>query len=120
MGEVGVRVRLSALMFLEWFVWGVWSVTLSTYLGRTLGFSGIQIAMVYATGAIAGVASPFVVGLLADRFFATERLLATLHLLGAGLLWAASSLPRFGPLYGVLLAYSLLFMPTLALCISMG
>ncbi len=119
-GAEGARARLSALMFLEYFVWGSWTVTLATYVGRTLAFSGVEIGLLYTTGAIAAIVSPFFVGTLADRFFATERMLALLHLLGGGLLWAASSTTRFAPLYLVLLGYAILFMPTLALCISIS
>ena len=122
-GEVSAgstRLRLSAMMFLEYFIWGVWYVTLGTYLGRTLRMSGIQIGMVYTTSAIAAIVSPFFIGMVADRFFATERVLAVLQLTGAILLWTASWIHAFWPLYLVLLAYALVFMPTAALTNSMS
>ncbi len=115
-----VRLRLSAMMFLEYFVWGVWYVTLATYLGRSLRMSGIQIGMVYTTSAIAAIVSPFFIGMVADRFFAAERVLAVLQLVGGLLLWTASWLQHFWPLYLVLLAYALVFMPTAALTNSMS
>jgi nucleoside transporter len=115
-----LRVRLSAMMFFEYLVWGSWYVTLGTYLGRTLNFSGTEIGLVYGTPALAAMITPFFIGLIADRFFATEKILAILHLVGALLLLVLARLHQFHWFYPVLLSYTLCYMPTLALANSLS
>jgi nucleoside transporter len=117
---LSVRIKLSSLMFLQYFVWGAWSVTMGTWLGQTLGFSGEQIGLAAGTTALAAMISPFFVGMIADRFLATEKILAALHLVGGLILLFASTMSAFRPFYAVLLGYALCYMPTLALSNSLS
>ena len=115
-----VRAKLSAMMFLQYFVWGAWYVTMGTWLGETLHFSGEQIGLAAGTTALAAMISPFFVGMVADRFLATERMLAALHVIGGIVLFFAATQTTFGGFYGVLLVYTLCYMPTLALSNSLS
>jgi nucleoside transporter len=117
---ISMRVRLSVMLFLEYFIWGAWYVTLGTWLAQSLHFSGEQIGLAAGTTALGGIVSPFLVGFVADRLAATQRLLALLHAVGAVLLYVASRQTDFVGLYWLVLAYCLFFMPTLALTNSLA
>src|SRR5260221_13379583 len=103
------------MMFLEDFIWGAWYVTLGTWLGQQLHFSGQQIALAAGTTAHGAMLSPFLVGLMADELFANQKLLAALHGIGGVLLWFTSTQSSFGTIYFILLIYALCYMPTMAL-----
>lgn len=106
-------------MFLNYVVWGAWYVTIGTYLTATLKFSGTQAGAVFGTTALACMISPFFVGLIADRFFSTERVLFTLHLIGAVLLFLVTQVTSFSAVYTLMLLYCLCYFPTLALTNSL-
>jgi nucleoside transporter len=110
-----VRGRLSAMMFLQFFVWGAWFVTMGTYLLQGLKFTGTQTAQAYSTMPWGAIVAPFLVGMIADRFFAAEKVLAVMHLVGAVLLYYVSTLTSPGAFFWVLLLYALCYNPTLAL-----
>lgn len=111
--------RLWLMVFLQYGIWGLWYVTMGTYLTRTLAFSGGQVGLAYGTPAIGAMISPFLVGLIADRFFAAERILAVLHFAGAGLLYFVSTTTTFPLFYAGLMAHTICFMATLALTNSL-
>jgi len=115
-----MKWRLRVMMLFEFAIWGAWYVTVGTWLGQTLHFSGKEIGAVAGTTAIGAMISPLFVGLLADRLFDTRRVLAILHIIGAVLLVVAAQQSSFATVYGALLAYSLCYMPTLALTTSLA
>ncbi|WP_313642448.1 nucleoside permease [Stenotrophomonas sp.] len=113
--------RLGAMMFLQFFIWGAWFVTLGTYLVQgPLQASASQVATAFLSQSIGAIVAPFLVGLIADRYFAAQRILAVLHLAGALLMWMASTASNFSMFSACIMAYMLLFMPTLALANSVA
>jgi len=115
-----VRLQLSLMMFLEYFVWCAWYVTMSTYMSVHLKANGVQIGSAYSALAIATMISPFFVGMIADRFFAAEKLMGVLHLVGGVVLFLTPQIANTLVFYWVILLYSLLYMPTIALSNSVA
>lgn len=107
-------------MFLQYFVWGAWYVTMGTYLFKTLSADAIQIGSSYANLSIAAIISPFFVGLIADRFFSAQKVLGILHLLGAATLYYTSTVLEFNNFWWLILLYTLLYMPTISLSNSVS
>ncbi len=115
-----IRTQLSVMMFLEFFVWGSWYVTMGIYLPNTLGSDGGEIAMAYSTQSYGAILAPFVIGLIADRYFNAERILGVLHLLGAVLMYLLYQATDFTVFFPYLLAYMIMYMSTLALVNSVS
>jgi nucleoside transporter len=116
----GIKLRLSAMMFLEFFIWGGWFVTMGSFMAANLAASGAQTGMAYSTQSWGAIIAPFIIGLIADRYFNAERLLGVIHLVGAVLLYLLSQANSFAAFYPYLLAYMILFMSTLALVNSIS
>ncbi|GJM36437.1 MAG: nucleoside permease [Saprospiraceae bacterium] len=115
-----LKARLWIMFFLQFFIWGSWYVTLGTYLLKTLEFSGREVGLVYGSTAIAATITPFFLGVIADRFFAAEKLLSLLHLAGGLVLILASQMTSFLWFYPTLILYTLLYMPTFALSTALS
>ena len=118
--SAATRLKLSSMMFLEFFIWGAWFVTMGTFLAKNLSASGSQISLAYLTQSLGAIAAPFIIGLLADQFFSAQKVLGILHLAGAAMLFLASMMSTFGAFFPVILAYMILYMPTLALVNSVS
>ncbi|MEZ5038866.1 MAG: nucleoside permease [Saprospiraceae bacterium] len=112
--KINTRIQLSIMMFLQFFIWGCWYVTMGTYFG-TLGFQGSDVGNAYSTISLGAIFAPLFVGMIADRFFNAEKVLGALHLIGAGLLYWISTITSPSGVYWGLLLYSLCYMPTLAI-----
>lgn len=111
---INTRVQLSIMMFLQFFIWGCWYVTMGTYFGE-IGFQGTDVGNAYSTISLGAIFAPLFVGMIADRFFNAEKVLGALHLIGAGLLYWISTISTPSGVYWALLLYALCYMPTLAI-----
>ena len=107
--------QLMAMMFLQYYVWGSWYVSMGPYMAQTLHFSGGQIGLAYSTTGIAAIIAPLFMGMIADRFFSAQKVLGTLHLLGGLFLWRLSKAEHFPLYFAMLMAHTLCYMPTIAL-----
>ena len=115
-----INFQLSVMMFLQFFVWGTWFVTMGTYLGTELNTDADSIGVAYMTQAWGAIIAPFIIGLIADRYFAAQKVLGLSHLVGAALLYMASTSSNFGAFYPFLFVYMVIYMPTLALVNSVA
>jgi nucleoside transporter len=114
------RIKLSFMMFLEFFIWGSWFVTLGTFLGKNLSANGSESAAVFSTQSFGAIIAPFIIGLIADRFFNAEKILGFLHLVGALLMFQMYNATDFVGFYPYVFTYMIMFMPTLALVNSVS
>src|ERR1044071_10513525 len=115
-----IGARLSVMMFLQFFIWGCWFVTLGTFLAANFQASGAQTALAFSTQSWGAIIAPFVIGLIADRWFNAERILAALHLVGAMLMYQMFRAQDFAQFYPYVLGYMIAYMPTLALVNSIS
>ena len=118
--NTGITARLSVMMFLQFFIWGGWFVTLGTYMGNNISATDGQIAQAFSTQSWGAIIAPFIIGLIADRFFNAERILGVLHLVGAVLMYLMANAEDFSAFYPYVLGYMILYMPTLALVNSVA
>jgi len=114
------RIQLSAMMFLQFCVWGAWYGQLSKYLTNQLGATGDQVGLAYGAFSIAMVVAPFFIGMLADRYFAAQRVLGVLNLAGAAILFWITQITNPDVFFWVFLLYCLTFAPTIALTSSIA
>src|SRR5882762_550640 len=103
-----IRVKLSTMMFLEFFIWGSWLVTMGTYLANNLHATGVQNSGAYATQSWGAIIAPFIIGLIADRYFSAQKILGILHLLGAGLMYNVTTVGSFDNFYPGILGYMII------------
>jgi nucleoside transporter len=118
--KTSTYAQLSFMMFLEFFIWGAWFVTLGTFLGTNLKATGAQTGAAFSTQSFGAIIAPFIIGLIADRYFNAERILGVLHLLGASLMFLMYQSQDFNAFYPYVFAYMVCYMPTLALVNSVS
>jgi nucleoside transporter len=118
--KLTTRLQLSVMMFLEFFIWGAWFVTLGTFLINNLHATGAETSAVFSTQSWGAIIAPFIIGLIADRYFNAEKILGILHLVGAVLMYQMSTAADVSVFYPYVLGYMILFMPTLALVNSIS
>jgi len=118
--KIKTKFQLSLMMFLQFFIWGGWFVTLGTFLGNNLGASGAETGMAFSTQSWGAIIAPFFIGLIADRYFNAEKILGTLHLTGAALMYFMSQATSFEAFYPLVFGYMVAYMPTLALVNSVS
>lgn len=114
------KIQLSFMMFLEFFIWGVWFVTLGTFLGTNLQAKDTEISLAFSTQSFGAIIAPFIIGIIADRYFNAEKILGIIHILGGALMFWLYQTSDFSMFFPILLAYMILFMPTLALVNSIS
>ena len=108
------------MMFLQFFIWGGWFVTLGTFLGNDLNATGAETGMAFSTQSWGAIIAPFFIGLIADRYFNAEKILGVLHLIGAVIMYYMAQAESFNAFYPLVFAYMVAYMPTLALVNSVS
>ena len=114
------KIQLSLMMFLQFFIWGGWFVTLGTFLGNDLNATGAETGMAFSTQSWGAIIAPFFIGLIADRYFNAEKILGVLHLIGSVIMYYMAQAESFDAFYPLVFAYMVTYMPTLALVNSVS
>ncbi len=117
---MSVKLRLGIMMFLEYAIWGAWAPVLSAYLDSGLHFSGLQIGVIMSLLPVATIVAPMIGGQLADRYFPSQKVIAVLQLVGGAILILGATVQTYGAMIWIMLAYCLIFAPTLALTNSIA
>lgn len=117
---IKTKIQLSFMMFLEFFIWGAWFVTLGTFLGTNLQAKDSEISLAFSTQSFGAIIAPFIVGMIADRYFNAEKILGLIHITGGILMFWLYNTTEFTVFFPILLGYMILFMPTLALVNSIS
>ena len=115
-----IRIRLKAMMFLQYFIWGAWLITLGAYMIKTLDFTGADVGWIYSTKGLAAIIMPGLVGIIADKFIPANRLYGLCHLICAGALFYAATVTDVHVLFWVMRINAMAFMPTIALSNSVS
>ncbi|MES2794668.1 MAG: MFS transporter [Bacteroidota bacterium] len=118
--KLNLRIQLSLMMFLQFFIWGAWYGQMSKYLFTSLGASGTQVGNAYSAFSIAMIIAPFFIGMIADRYFAAQKVLGVLNILGAVILFFLIQEKSADHFFWWILAYCLTFAPTIALGTSIS
>lgn len=118
--SLGLNVRLSLMMFLQYAIWGAWLPLLFAFLSGYRGFTGTQIGVMFSVGAVGALVAPFIAGQIADRYFNTEKFLGLSHIVGGVLVWFLAYVESFWGFLAFSLAYSLVYSPTLSLTNSLA
>ncbi|MFK5956989.1 MAG: MFS transporter [Planctomycetota bacterium] len=113
--DSGLRTRLSIMMFLQYAIWGAWLPFLWSFLSDYRGMNGDEIGYMFAAGAVGAIVGPFLAGQMADRWFATEKMLALSHLIGAALVWQLANVETFNGFLIISLFFGMVYAPTLPL-----
>src|SRR5437764_6770305 len=113
--KMTTRLQLSLMMFIEFFIWGAWFVTMATFLKFNLKATDPQQGFSYTSQSFGAIIAPFIIGFIADRYFAAQKILGVLHLIGAAILWYLSTVASFDTFFPFIIAYMVVYMPTIAL-----
>jgi nucleoside transporter len=113
--KLSTRLQLSTMMFIQFFIWGLWFVTLGTYLLKNIGAKDVEVGLAFGTQSWGAIIAPFFIGLIADKYFAAQKVLGVLHLLGAATMFYVSKQTNFTQFYPFIFLYMALYMPTLGL-----